>query len=63
MTYKEKNEGARYIVTVVGHKGTSKQYRIWDREEKKNIGKTYTNKRACQDVIDDTITNWEEFTQ
>lgn len=52
MTYKEKNEGARYITVVSGHKGPAKQYRIWDREEKKEIGKTYTSKRACQDAID-----------
>lgn len=55
VTYKQKSEGARYVVTVVGYKHTQKIYRIWDREEQTHIGATYTNKRKAQNEIDDMI--------
>ncbi|WP_405169322.1 hypothetical protein [Paenibacillus sp. FSL H3-0286] len=57
-TYREKSEGSRYIVTVVGYKNLRKVYRIWDRQEKKHIGETYTAKRKAQNAIDSMMTEY-----
>lgn len=53
VTYKEKNEGARFIVTHEGFERGKKVYKIWDRQEKKHIPGKYTSKRSAQNVIDE----------
>lgn len=52
-TYKQLNEGSRYIVTREFYNGDKYCWRIWDRQEKKfERVTTYTAKRTAQNVAD-----------